>query len=164
MSTLDSYAFVSAIMSTLDSYAFVSAVTIGKDIIGQIGKKKSQDIVKLTKTGLIITAILSILIAILIPSAIDIIYKTSSIAIPGLLFPVIMSYSTKYTIKPNTVLLTMITPSTITLIWTLISVSNIEISSFFREFEPMFPGILISLLFGVFLIRKQKVKEYEKNI
>ena len=52
----------------------------------------------LTQFGLFVTGILSILIAIAIPSAIQLIFTTASIAVPGLIFPLILTMNNKYEI------------------------------------------------------------------
>jgi SSS family solute:Na+ symporter len=149
-------AMLSVIMSTLDSYAFVSAMTIGNDIIGKLVRNKSGNIIQYTRIGLSISAILSILIALLIPSAIDIIYKTSSVAIPGLLFPVIVSYSKKWTIRKPMILPSIIIPSIVSFFWILLKEFQLILPYNFSDFEPMFPGILISLLFGFFILENNK--------
>ncbi|OGU57706.1 MAG: hypothetical protein A2X64_06420 [Ignavibacteria bacterium GWF2_33_9] len=157
-------AVLSVIMSTLDSYAFVSAITIGKDIFSSFKKFNEIETVRNIRIGLLLTTILSIIIAILIPSAIDIIYKTSSIAIPGLFFPIILSYSSKYGFKKGMTVWSMIIPSAISFIWTLLSMLPNPYLYIFQEIEPMFPGILISLLFGIFTVKKN-IKVYDvKNI
>jgi SSS family solute:Na+ symporter len=150
-------ALLSVIMSTLDSYAFISAVTIGNDILSRFKRISKKSVIWATKLGLIITSILSILIAILIPSAIDIIFKTSSIALPGLLFPVIISYSVKWTIRKKIILPLIIIPSIISLLITLEREYNLLHLNFFQEIEPMFAGILISLFFGIFVIKREKI-------
>lgn len=146
---------LSVIMSTLDSYAFISAITIGNDIIGKYLKNITRSITFYTRVGLLITSVFSVFIAIMIPSAIDIIYKTSSIAIPGLLFPVIISYSKSWTIKEKFVLPSILVPSIISFLWVVLNSFPSHYSHLFSSIEPMFPGILISLFFGIFIIQKK---------
>lgn len=148
-------ALLSVIMSTLDSYAFVSAMTIGNDILTKIRKFKNISIKKLTQIGLFITSIFSIAIAILIPSAIDIIYKTSSIAIPGLLLPVILSFSSRYTIRKKFRIIAIILPSIISFVWTIGKGLFPNYFAYFSQIEPMFPGIIFSAIISIFVIIKE---------
>lgn len=147
-------AMLSVIMSTLDSYAFISSATIGNDILAKILKNR-YSVKFYTQIGLIITSILSILLALLIPSAIDLIYKTASIAIPGLIFPTVLTYSKKYTIASNKIIATFLIPSLISFLW-MIMPSLFNLDSKFITIEPMMPGIIAAFLIGTLFIRKVK--------
>ncbi|MFH1050148.1 MAG: sodium:solute symporter family protein [bacterium] len=154
-------ALLATIMSTLDSYAFISAATIGNDILKPL-KRFFRTLERLStksliKTGLVITSIFSIFLAMLIPSAVDLIYKTSSIAIPGLLAPMLFSYSNKIIIKPRIAIIIMLASSGLSFLWTMgkIFFDSIEI---FSEIEPMIPGILLSLILAIIFIRKRNEK------
>lgn len=136
---------LSVIMSTFDSYAFISAVTIGNDILGKSIKKSNT--ITLTRLGLILSVSFSIILAIAIPSAIELIYKTSSVAIPGLLFPTIISYFDKWSIPKNKILFLITIPSLISLLWIIIRYIW-DIGSF-GEIEPMMLGITASIILGM---------------
>lgn len=144
---------LSVIMSTFDSYAFISAVTIGNDVLAKL--IKNRDTIFLTRLGLIVSIALSIILGIAIPSAIDLIYKTSSVAIPGLLFPTVISFIEKWTIPKNNILFVIVIPATISLIWIILqSAANIV---FINDFEPMLPGIVVSIIIGLFSTRKVSI-------
>jgi len=147
-------AILSVIMSTLDSYAFISSATIGNDILAKIFKKRFS--VKFyTQIGLVITSIFSIVLALLIPSAIDLIYKTSSIAIPGLIFPTILTYTKKYDIDRSKIIWIFLLPSLISFLWIVIP-AIFSVSPIVTNIEPMIPGILVAFLIGGLFIRKVK--------
>ncbi|HPD32791.1 MAG TPA: sodium:solute symporter family protein [Candidatus Kapabacteria bacterium] len=145
-------AILSVIMSTLDSYAFISSATIGNDILAKIFKKK-YSIKFYTQIGLVITSIFSIVLALLIPSAIDLIYKTASIAIPGLIFPTILTYTKKYTIEANKIIWVFIIPSLVAFLWIIIP-SIFKIDHFFSNIEPMMPSIIVAFIIGAMCIKK----------
>ena len=145
-------AMLSVIMSTLDSYAFISSATIGNDILAKIFKKQ-RSIKFYTQIGLVITSVFSIALALLIPSAIDLIYKTASIAIPGLIVPTILTYTKKYTIEPNKIVWVFLIPSLIALLWIIIP-PIFKINNFFRNIEPMIPAIIIAFIIGAIFINK----------
>lgn len=140
------------IMSTLSSYGFLSAVTIGNDLIKPYFKntKSSNDV----KIGLIITAIVGISISLYVPSVIDIFYNTASISIPGLLFPLLISYSSKFTLRNNHALVIMIVSTILSGTWLLLkSFTDIVV---FGKVEPMLIGLLVSFILSLFFVIKSK--------
>jgi len=150
-------AIIATVMSTLESYSFISAATFGNDIFPQFLKKLSPELG--TKIGLIVTGILGILLAIAIPSAIDLIYKTSSIAVPALIIPLTVSYTQKYYLERKHSLIIMISTILLTLFWTLSNEYSekfgLEILNFTHNFEPMMPGIILSVLLGIIFVKKR---------
>lgn len=140
-------AIIATIMSSLNSYGFLSAVTIGNDILKQINPK----IINPTKLGLVISSILSIIIAIYIPSVIDIFYKTATLAIPSIFFPLLLSYYGKIRIKQNMIIYYMI-----------ITLLSSSIGLYFQEnqnsfFQPMQLGLLVSIVLLIFMKEKSKI-------
>ena len=154
---------LATIMSTLNSYTFLSAATLGNDILLPILKLKSNfkkiKIETLTRIGLFLSTTIAIIMAILLPSAVGLIYKTSSIAVPGLLFPLLVSYSKKYYIESRKVFLIMICGAIVSLIWTILyelENSNAIGIEIFRNVEPMLPGIIITFLLTITFIKPIK--------
>ena len=81
-----SIGILSVIMSTIDSLAFISATTFGRDIMWRIqnsqGSKNISDgdnAIPFVKKGLLITILISLMIALSIPSVIQIWYILGSI-------------------------------------------------------------------------------------
>ena len=154
---------LATVMSTLDSYAFISGITIGNDILKPI--KNNISIIKnystkaLTRIGLAITAIFGISMAIALPSAVQLIYKTSSIAVPGLLLPLMITYSSKYYAKPKNIIIIMLASSLSSGLWTIFnsiaSKRNFPLSEIFINIEPMVPGILVSVILSFLLVKKK---------
>lgn len=154
-------ALLATIMSTLDSYAFISAATIGYDIINplknkfQLLKKLSED--NAIKLGLAITSVLGIFIAIIIPSAIEIVFKTASIAVPGLLIPLIISYSNRFYVDSKKVNFLIMLPVLASLFWTIGKEAesiNFFDSNIFTNFEPMIIGIVVSIILSLLWLKK----------
>ena len=144
---------LATVMSTLDSYAFISAATIGNDILSHFKQLKRFSAEKLTKAGLIITGVIGVIVAIALPSAVDIIYKTASIAVPGLIFPLTLSMNNKVFLSPVNTIVILIGSSTLSLIWTILKGMEYP---FFKEIEPMFPGIIFAFILTLIFIRKVK--------
>lgn len=153
-------ALLATVMSTLDSYAFISAATIGNDIIAPILKLKKNireiSVPALTKFGLVLTGIFGVVMAVILPSAVQLIYKTASIAVPGLIIPLLLSFSTKYEIQKKKIIFLMLSSSGISLFWVLSSYvfqgNNIIINV-----EPMIPGLAVSLLLSGIFIKKIEI-------
>lgn len=150
-------AIIATVMSTLESYAFISATTFGNDLFPIFLKNIKHTTA--TKIGLIVTGAIGILLAIAIPSAIDLIYKTSSIAVPALIVPLTLSYSKKFYLESKHSLIIMISTMILTILWTLSNEysMNFDINFlyFTKDFEPMFPGIILSVILGLIFVKKR---------
>lgn len=146
-------AMLAAIMSTIDSYAFLAGSTIGNDILKPIMGKKGEKInaKKLTQFGLLITAISAVIMALIVPSVVQLIYLTSSIAVPGLISPLVLSMSKKYFLSGGSAIKIMLFSSITSALWVFFSSLGVN---FFVNLEPMFPGIFISIILTLFLARK----------
>jgi solute:Na+ symporter, SSS family len=158
-------AMLAVVMSTLDSYAFISAATIGNDILGRFRFIRIRNINPriLIKIGLVITSILSIFIAAAISSVVQIIYVTCSITVPALLFPLVLTYSSKYKITTAQAVSIMIAASAGAGLWTLcrsmIGWDWIPQIDIIMNIEPMMIGIVISIIVGFLSIKKIKILE-----
>ena len=143
---------LATVMSTLDSYAFLSGMTIGNDILHPFLKrvfKREFSVKALTQLGLLISSVLSVYFAIKIPSAIELIYKAASIAVPGMLVPLLISYNRSYFLKEGAVVPVMIISAGISLFWI-----NAPENFAFKNIEPMIPGIILSLILSLFFLKK----------
>ena len=138
-------ALFATIMSTLNSFLFLSATTISRDFIFKLSKKPDEKRLKTFAIyGLIISGILSVLLAYLIPSVIEIWYTIGSICIPGIILPVVSSYYTKLKIDAKLILLEMIVSVTAGLIWFFIR--DYLANSYLIEIEPMLVGLAASIM------------------
>jgi SSS family solute:Na+ symporter len=146
-------AMFATIISTLNSFMFLSATTIGRDLIYRMNQKGSEDKIKLyTVIGIIITSLLSVLIAYSIPSVVEIWYTIGSLFIPGIILPVISSYYSKIMVSSKIVLYEIILSVLTGTIWLLIRSS---FTGVLYEIEPMLIGLLVALLIHTFgLVRK----------
>ena len=141
---------LSVIMSTIDSLAFISATTFGRDIMWRIqnsqGSKNISDAdnaIPFVKKGLLITILISLMIALSIPSVIQIWYILGSIIVPGLLIPFLMSFTK---IKLDVITM-MVAPFFVSILWII----NKNIFGFYPlGLEPFYPGIITSMSICVF--------------
>lgn len=144
------------IMSTIDSFAFISAITAGRDILLKLmpaEKKKYWPEKTMIQLGLIITAIFSILIACLTESVVQLWYAVGSIGIPAILVPVVSSYS-RYRISAGSAMIIMIGSSCLSLFW-LSTPSLFQQESYLWSIEPVFPGLGLAVVtWGINLFRQ----------
>ncbi len=157
---------LATIMSTLNTLAFISAQTIGRDILGRfrigggLAKQSertshilhptSSNATTWTKFGLIISLLLSVAIALLIPSVIKIWYTIGTIVIPGLLVPLIASYYEKLKISSRYAFLAMLIGWLTSLSWLIITYYTGNPGQYPLGIEPMYSGLVVSLIFWVF--------------
>jgi len=138
------------IMSTIDSLSLLSAITIGHDILSRT--KAAIGRVKAVRLGLIVTAALSILIAILLPSVIRIWYVIGSLFIPPMLLPVLSVYFPAIAPGRGWIVANLIFGFLFPFFWLIISAfqsPSLAGLNNFMGIQPMFPGLAVSvLLFG----------------
>jgi len=151
-------ALFATILSTLNSFLFLSGTTIGRDFIyrgvalrskakpdlptirGDESKLKSYTII-----GLIISGILAIILALLIPSVIEIWYTIGSLFIPAIILPVVSAYYPKLRIDKKYLLIEMIAAIAGSTIWYLIR-NNFTSHHLLSEVEPMLVGLLLAFV------------------
>ena len=149
---------ISIVMSTIDSYTFISAYTIGYDL-PLILNKSSKNTVNNTKRSLLLISIISVIMAILFSSALQIWYIVGSLAVSVIFIPIICA-TRNYNIKNKIIFFVL--PLVITAFWMLHGLLNRSdgYPQYFLSIDPMYPGLLSSFLY--FYIFKSK-KEINKN-
>ncbi len=150
---------LATVMSTLDSYAFISAATLGNDILKPYFEPfRDLSSPSVTRISLFVVSIAGVVPAILFPSAIDLIYIAGSIAVPGLLAPLIVAYSERIHLNPSNSVRTMIFSSVTSALWVFFSKmeeNRIFSSGTFSLIEPMLPGIAVSIVMLLFFAKKK---------
>jgi SSS family solute:Na+ symporter len=137
-------AMFATIISTLNS-----ATTISRDFIFRIIKSSEEKNLKFyTIIGLIISGILSIIIAYLIPSVVEIWYTIGSLFIPAIILPVISAYYEKFRISKRLIIIEMIGAVLTSSIWLLIRDNLIQV--IWGELEPMLVGLAFALLIHIY--------------
>ena len=140
------------IISTLNSFTFISAQTIGNDIFKKIIKKSSSE-VQLVKLGLIITIIFSTIIAVVIPSVIELWYTIGSLFMPGILLPIIASYYEQFRLGEKRTIFQVVLVTVVTIVFYTLKLLDIG----WVDMEPMIAGIITGVIFQLinFLIKEE---------
>lgn len=149
-------ALFATILSTLNSFFFLSATTISRDFIHKIQKKRNTaKLSYYTILGLIISGILSSILAYLIPSVVEIWYTIGSLFIPGIILPVISAYFHKLKIRNEVIVVEMILAVGASFIWYLLR-NNFPVDSDLTIIEPMIVGMSVALLIHSFGLLMKK--------
>ncbi len=143
-------ALFATIMSTADSYTLLGAITMGHDLLGRLPRWHRVPRVTLLRMGLLLTTGVSIMLAIALPSVVQIWYVVGSLCIPPLLLPLLTVYFPRFRLTPPLVVAHLIGAFAIPLIWFSIGwmqSPSIMVIEFPLGIQPMFPGLLFSVLF-----------------
>jgi solute:Na+ symporter, SSS family len=155
-------ALFATIISTLNSFLFLSATTISRDFLFKLSKKPDEKKLKIFAVyGLVISGVISVLLAYFIPSVIEIWYTIGSICIPGIILPVVSSYYTKLKIDDKLVLLEMIVSVLAGLIWFIFRENFSEVP-LLRDLEPMLVGLSLSVLIHTYGLLRSKFFSFVK--
>ncbi len=151
-------AMFATIMSTLNSFYFLSGTTVGRDFIFKLKKVKEEKNLKYyTVYGLIISGVLSIVLAFYIPSVIEIWYLVGSICIPAMILPVVSSYYTRLKINSKIIIIEMMAASVSSLAWNFVR-DYFSYSKILSEVEPMLIGLAVaSVIHTVGIILKKNL-------
>ncbi len=147
---------LATIMSTLNTLAFVSAQTLGRDIVMRVMGNRSlvigneslehkQQIRRYVNFGLIVSFILSVIIALTMPSVIQMWYTIGTVVIPGLLVPLMASYFEVMKIQARYAFAAMLGGWLTSLGWLIAGNMNGNIPLYPLGIEPMYPGLLVSV-------------------
>ena len=140
-------ALFATIISTSNSFLFLSGTTVARDFIFRLDKKQDESLLKkYTFIGLIISGIIALVLAYLIPSVIDIWYLLGSICVPGIVLPIISAYYSKIFIKGKLIFIEMIFSVSISLLWYFVR-GNFKDVFLLKDVEPLIAGLFVSLVF-----------------
>jgi SSS family solute:Na+ symporter len=138
-----------AIFAAFSSLAFLFASTLGRDLFWKFFKVPGLSETRHVQAGLIIGIVAGALIAVRVPSVIDIWYTFSSIAISGLLFPLCLGYFPAFKPRSQDAVWVMIGGSGIAALWTFLPKKPFG-------FAPIYPGLVVAAsLYLYSLIRKR---------
>jgi len=158
---------LATIMSTLNTLTFVSGTTLGRDLLGRLwrgrrrgglaatlhtgvethGPPMDKD-TQLTRWGLLVSALFSVVLALLVPSVIKLWYTIGTVLVPGLLVPLVTSYFDRLRVSGHYALSAMLAAWLTSLAWLGAGWTQ-ELGATDRYpfgIEPMLPGLAVSLI------------------
>jgi len=138
---------LATIMSTLNTLAFVSAQTLGRDIWQRIrpGNRPVMPDSKFPiQIALVVSFALSVILALELPSVIELWYTIGTIIIPGLLVPLMAGYFQKLKITSTWAFFSMLLGWLTSLGWMISRYTIVD--SYPLGIEPMYPGLVVSVI------------------
>ncbi len=143
-------ALFATILSTLNSFLFLSATTFGRDFIYKLKPDSGEkSIVKYTKTGLVVTILISIPLAYFVQSIIQLWYLIGSILIPGIILLIIGAYYEKFRISSKFAVWEIILAVFGSGAWFFIR-EQLSPDNMFYVIEPMLLGLFVGIVVHVF--------------
>ncbi|NUN09394.1 MAG: sodium:solute symporter family protein [Ignavibacteriaceae bacterium] len=151
-------ALLATILSTLNSFLFLSGLTFGNDIAGvrEENDDNSRTIFRV-RAGILVSGIISIILALTIPSVIEIWYTIGSICIPGIILLVISSYFPAIRVTPGAAYTELIGGPFVSLIW-YFAKENVLTDSPAAIIEPMLAGLGFTVLVHLYNMRKERAR------
>lgn len=146
---------LATIMSTVDSLSLLSAITIGHDLLKKILPDKKSESAYL-KIGLIITVVISIILAIAVPSVIEIWLLIGNIFIPPMLLPLIACYYPALNPGKKWVVWNLSASFLTAVFFLALAIMNSPSLAelyFYKDIPPMYPGLLVSII--IFVLGKR---------
>jgi SSS family solute:Na+ symporter len=142
-------ALFATILSTLNSFLFLSATTFGRDFVFKLKREVSENnLVKYTRIGILVSAILSILLAYQFTSVVEIWYTIGSIIIPGVVLLIISAYTEKFRISNKYAFIESVAAVSSSITWLFLRPYLAENQILF-EIEPMIIGMLVAVIIHI---------------
>jgi SSS family solute:Na+ symporter len=140
---------LATIMSSLNTLAFVSAQTLGRDFWLRWKRPELLSVdnaaTRSTQIGLVVSFFFSVVLALTIPSVIDIWYTIGTIIIPGLLVPLMASYFSPLRIPAPVAFSAMLFGWITSTAW-LFARYLPPGGGYPFGIEPMYPGLIVSIM------------------
>ncbi len=145
---------LATVMSTVDSYSFIAASTFGNDIVGRLRKMSDIGIVRWTRLGLLISAGLAVLLALVFRSVVDIWHDFGSVGTPALLVPVFFSFVGSRRLSPRWAFVSILSSGALSALWLAAKYFR-EDGSYWFGVEPIFPGLIVSIILFLALAKTE---------
>ena len=149
---------ISSMLASLQADGFLSAITLAKDIAGRLipaGPEETaprRDERAWIRAGLIASGVLACILALMMPSVVELWYTIGSTVIPGLLFPILGCYFPAWRVSGNMALAASVCG------WCF-SLAAFLHPPLFGNVEPMLPGLAAAAaLWSASLLLKSRTK------
>jgi len=138
---------LATVMSTVDSYAFVSAVTLGRDLWWRLKGGDEETVVpRATRVGLFVSAGLAIAAALVWKDAIDLWHDFGSVITPAMLGPTLTALYPRWRMRRGFAFAALVLPAIVGATW--LTLGKLHGGGTPLGVEPIYPGLLTGA--GVF--------------
>lgn len=136
---------LATVMSTNDGLLFIASVTAGRDIAGRLRPSTDEDADRrLTRYGVLFTALLSAVAALLFPSVIELWYIIGTLFIPALLLPLTAAYYPRLALAPRATFVVMLAAFGLSLLSFVLGRLS-DSGAYPLGIEPMYVGLALAI-------------------
>ena len=156
---------LATIMSTVDSLSHLAAVTLGYDLLPKLLVRKRPGLA-LLHAGLFISGILSIILAVAVPSVLQIWYLIGTVFIPPMLLPLAGCYFPRLRMANRWTLVHLVGTFAVSTAFLGIAVyrsNSLADLQFLWHVQPMYLGLAVSLLLFLLHTAKEQMRNSREN-
>ncbi|UCH11521.1 MAG: sodium:solute symporter family protein [Fidelibacterota bacterium] len=148
-------ALLAVIMSTVDSFVFIGATTLGRDFISR--KQASDPTVERRRIrwGIVASGLIGYLLAISLPSVVELWYTLGMVLVPGLLLPILVTFHSRLMMSDLKALLVSFAGVGTAGFW-LLSPRLVQwlggsATDYPLGLQPMLPGLIVTVILVMIL-------------
>jgi SSS family solute:Na+ symporter len=131
------------VMSTVDGYTFIGGVNFGRDLLWRWRRERDESRVNgYVQVGFVITAVVSVAMALFFRSAVDLWHDVGSVGVSALLLPLVTSYRESWRTRPAFAVASMAAGAAVSLGWLL--AARLGGGTYPLGLEPIYPGLVAS--------------------
>ena len=148
-------ALLAVIMSTVDSFTFIGATTLGRDL-HRSGPLTATDERRRISWGIVASGTLGFLLALAVPSVVDLWYLLGTILVPGLLVPILLTFRHSRPLSDNAALSIGLAGVLVAALWQggyqagFLSAPD---GGYPLGLPPMLPGLMVTAALGIYHLR-----------
>jgi SSS family solute:Na+ symporter len=137
---------LATVMSTVDGYTFIGGVNFGRDLIWRWRREADETRVnRYVQIGFLITAAVSVALALFFRSAVDLWHDVGSVAVPALLVPLASSYSARWRMHPGAAAASLLLGGAAGAAWLATRYLPGRGGTYLLGLEPIYAGFAVSL-------------------
>jgi SSS family solute:Na+ symporter len=149
---------LATVMSTVDGYTFIGGVNFGRDLLWRWRRDPDDSRVnRYAQIGFLVTAALSVVLALFFRSAVDLWHDVGSVGVPALLVAIASSYHPRWRMRPRAAAWCIVVSGVVALGWLLTKFRPGAGGAYLLGIEPIYVGLLVSL--GIWLGDRVKRRE-----
>ncbi len=138
---------LATVMSTVDGYTFIGGVNFGRDLVWRWRGEASESRVNTyTQWGFLITAAVSVALALFFRSAVDLWHDVGSVGVAALLLPLASSYTERWRMRPRAAFAAILLGGGASLGWLLWARTPGAGGHYPLGLEPIYAGLAASAL------------------
>ncbi|MEE9465652.1 MAG: sodium:solute symporter family protein [Candidatus Neomarinimicrobiota bacterium] len=154
-------ALLAVIMSTVDSFVFIGATTLGRDL-GRTPVDSPEDVRRRIRLGVVASGALGCILALAIPSVVELWYTLGSLVVPGLLVPILLTFRRKRSLSDDATLTLGLVGVCAAGLWQVgfrTGVLTGADGGYIWGLQPMLPGLVITAALGLLLMKRAAVPD-----